>query len=239
MAQMAEERSFRVLAARRTRVKTARAAGPLRAFTAPCSTGRLRSCRWRRLARTGRRPGPGRPSRAWRARVKTRGRAAAARDGVARAVRIRDRPPVAGGRRLGEPVAWDAAPAHRPVGLGRREVRAGARCCSWLQAIGTSATRSPRTSWPRAEGSTRCARPPAARFVLLRDVVASLSRDRGVRPAGRRRTQRGSDPDPRRFANRANYAIAFPGTSSSRSPTQDQPVVRQAFAPADYAGGNG
>jgi predicted Zn finger-like uncharacterized protein len=37
--------------------------------------------------------------------------------------------------------------------------------------------------------------------------------------------------------NRANYAIAFPHLELTLTDAQDQPVVRRAFAPAEYAGG--
>jgi len=37
--------------------------------------------------------------------------------------------------------------------------------------------------------------------------------------------------------NRANYAIALPHLELTLTDAQDQPVVRRAFAPADYAGG--
>ncbi|MBK6805659.1 MAG: zinc-ribbon domain-containing protein [Betaproteobacteria bacterium] len=37
--------------------------------------------------------------------------------------------------------------------------------------------------------------------------------------------------------NRANFAIAFPHLELTLTDAQDQPVVRRAFAPADYAGG--
>jgi predicted Zn finger-like uncharacterized protein len=37
--------------------------------------------------------------------------------------------------------------------------------------------------------------------------------------------------------NRANYAIAYPHLELTLTDAQDQPVVRRAFAPADYVGG--
>jgi predicted Zn finger-like uncharacterized protein len=37
--------------------------------------------------------------------------------------------------------------------------------------------------------------------------------------------------------NRANYAIAYPHLELTLTDAQDQPVVRRAFSPADYAGG--
>lgn len=37
--------------------------------------------------------------------------------------------------------------------------------------------------------------------------------------------------------NRANFAIAFPHLELTLTDAQDQPVVRRAFAPAEYAGG--
>lgn len=37
--------------------------------------------------------------------------------------------------------------------------------------------------------------------------------------------------------NRANYAIAYPHLELTLTDAQDQPVVRRAFAPAEYAGG--
>ena len=37
--------------------------------------------------------------------------------------------------------------------------------------------------------------------------------------------------------NRANFAIAFPHLELTLTDAQDQPVVRRAFGPADYAGG--
>lgn len=37
--------------------------------------------------------------------------------------------------------------------------------------------------------------------------------------------------------NRANYAIAYPHLELTLTDAQDQPVVRRAFAPTEYAGG--
>ena len=39
--------------------------------------------------------------------------------------------------------------------------------------------------------------------------------------------------------NRANFAIAYPHLELTLTDAQDQPVVRRAFAPAEYAGGHG
>ena len=37
--------------------------------------------------------------------------------------------------------------------------------------------------------------------------------------------------------NRANYAIAYPYLELTLTDAADQPVVRRAFAPSEYAGG--
>ena len=141
------------------------------------------------------------------------------------------RVPIASGRTASPGTSRASA---GPPGRGSRSARCCSCCCWPRRRRGTSATRiaahfpGARPLLAQACALVGCTIRP------LRDVAAVSIEASDLQADA---AHRGLLILNATVRNRANYAIAFPYLELTLTDAQDQPVVRRAFAPQEFAGG--